>query len=279
NLEAKPLLDFWPADIHVIGKDILRFHAAIWPAMLMSIGLSLPQKIFIHGFITSDGQKMSKSLGNIVDPFEVIDKYGVDALRYYLLKEIPSNGDGNFSYERFEEVYQADLANGLGNLTARIISMAKISNFQFPISNQFSISNFQTTTNKTWEEYEDALNKFRLNETLNAIWKFISVCDKYIEEEKPWQLEGKKKDEIICNLLESLRHIAWMIYPFMPETAMKIFAQLFADEKEKKGELNKTLKEAQIWGGLKSGIKIKKGEILFPRLTSGNVSNNECNNN
>ena len=258
---------FWPADIHIIGKDILRFHTAIWPAMLLSIGLPLPKKIFVHGFITFNGQKISKSTGNIVDPFEVIDKYGVDALRYYLLKEIPSGGDGNFSYERFEEIYQADLANGIGNLTARIIALTKISNFQ-SISNQFPILNFQTTVNKIWEEYEDNLNGFRLNEALSSVWKFISVCDKYIEQNKPWELEEKEKAEIVSNLLESLRHIAWMIYPFMPETSMKIFAQLFADEKERKIELNKTLKEAQKWGGLKAGTKIQKGEILFPRLGS-----------
>ena len=264
----KPLLDFWPADIHIIGKDILRFHTAIWPAMLLSAGLPLPKKIFIHGFITFNGQKISKSTGNVVDPFEVIDKYGVDALRYYLLKEIPSGSDGNFSYERFEEVYQADLANGIGNLTARIIALTKISNFQFSISNQFSIFNFQTTVNKIWEEYEDNLNEFRLNEALSSVWKFISVCDKYIEQNKPWELEEKEKAEIVSNLLESLRHIAWMIYPFMPETSMKIFKQLFADEKERKIELDQSLAKAQKWGGLKSGTKIKKGEILFPRLNS-----------
>ncbi|MCK4525214.1 MAG: methionine--tRNA ligase, partial [Candidatus Andersenbacteria bacterium] len=124
---------YWPADIHVIGKDILRFHTAIWPAMLLSIGLPLPKKIFVHGFITSDGKKMSKSVGNVIDPFEVIDKYGVDALRYYLLKEIPSGGDGDFSYKRFEELYQADLANGIGNLTARIITLGvKIEDWSSP---------------------------------------------------------------------------------------------------------------------------------------------------
>jgi methionyl-tRNA synthetase len=261
---------YWPADIHLIGKDILRFHAAIWPAMLLSAKLPLPKKIFVHGFVTSDGQKMSKSIGNVIDPFAVIEKYkSVDALRYYLLKEIPSSGDGDFSYERFEEVYQADLANGLGNLVARVLAMAKksIFNFQFSIFKQSRIFNFQTITNKTWEKYENGLSNFKLNETLEVVRKFMSICDEYIEKNKPWQIENKEEKAIIVyNLLESLRHIAWMIRPFMPETSDKIFMQLFTDEKERSIELSKTLSKAQKWGGLKAGTKIKKGESLFPRL-------------
>ncbi len=257
---------FWPADIHIIGKDILRFHAAIWPAMLLSAGLPLPEKIFVHGFITSDGQKISKSLGNVIDPFEVIDKYGVDALRYYLLKEIPSGGDGDFSYERFEEVYQADLANGVGNLTARIIALGIKNQINPLLRGGRGCVKLEQKTKDTWLSHEKLLDNFKLNEALETVRKFMSACDEYIEQNKPWQLEGKEKEEVIYNLLESLRHIAWMIYPFMPETSMKIFAQLFVDEKERKIELNKTLKEAQKWGGLKPGTKIKKGEILFPRL-------------
>jgi len=265
---------YWPADIHIIGKDILRFHAAIWPAMLLSAGLPLPKKIFVHGFITSGGQKMSKSLGNVIDPFEVIDKYGVDALRYYLLKEIPSGSDGDFSYERFEEVYQADLANEIGNLTARIIALSiKTENQNSPFrkggGEDFVVGNegnLKTKAESTWLDYEKLLNNFKLNEALETTRKFMSACDEYIEKNKPWQLKSEKKAEAIYNLLESLRQIAWMIWPFLPETANKIFAQLFADEQERKKELNKNLAEAQKWGGLKTGMKIKKGEILFPRL-------------
>jgi methionyl-tRNA synthetase len=258
---------YWPADIHVIGKDILRFHTAIWPAMLLSAGLPFPKKIFVHGFITSGGQKMSKSIGNVIDPFEVIDKYGVDALRYYLLKEIPSMSDGDFSYERFKEVYQADLANGIGNLTARIIALAT-KNQGSRIKNQDKNLEFKTNAEDTWLNYEKLLNNFKLNEALEITRKLMSACDEYIEKNKPWQLEGEKKEKVVYDLLESLRHITWMIYPFMPETSMKIFTQLFADENERKNELNKTLEQAQKWGGLKSGTKIKKGEILFPRLAS-----------
>ncbi len=257
---------YWPADIHLIGKDILRFHAAIWPAMLLSAKLPLSKKIFVHGFITSGGQKMSKSIGNVVDPFEVVNKYkSVDALRYFLLKEIPSGGDGDFSYERFEEIYQADLANGLGNLTARVLAMAEkieIGNWKLEIGNL----EFETTIKNAWLDYEKSLNNFKLNEALEMTRKFMSSCDEYIEKNKPWQMEGEDKAKVIYNLLESLRHIAWMIRPFMPETSDKIFTQLFADGKERAVELSKTLTEAQKWGGLKHGAKIKKGESLFPRL-------------
>ena len=266
ELQNNKFQKYWPADIHLIGKDILRFHAAIWPAMLLSANLPLPKKIFVHGFITSGGQKMSKSLGNIIDPFEVVDKYGVDALRYYLLKEIPSGGDGNFSYERFKEIYQADLANGIGNLTARIITLGtKIENWKSPFE-KGGWEDFETKIKNTWLNYEKLLNNFRLNEALETTRKLMSACDEYIEQNKPWQLESEEKEKVVYNLLESLRHIAWMIYPFMPETSNKIFAQLFADEQERKKELNKSLKQAQKWGGLKAGTKTKRGEILFPRL-------------
>ena len=257
---------YWPADIHIIGKDILRFHTAIWPAMLLSADLPLPKKIFVHGFVTSGGQKMSKSVGNVIDPFEIIDKYSVDALRYYLLKEIPSGSDGDFSCERFEEIYQADLANGIGNLTARIIALATKTGAQNSPLQKGSGGDLKTKTKDTWIDYEKSLNNFKLNEALEIVRKFMSACDEYIEQNKPWELEEKEKAKIVYNLLESLRHIAWMIYPFLPETSNKIFEQLFADEKERKKELNKTLKEAQKWDGLKPGTKIKKGEILFPRL-------------
>lgn len=258
---------YWPADIHLIGKDILRFHAAIWPAMLISAKLPLPKKIFVHGFITSGGQKMSKSVGNVIDPFEVIDKYkSVDALRYFLLKEIPSGGDGDFSYERFEEVYQADLANGLGNLAARVLAMAeKIEDGMWNV--ECGNLEFETRVKNTWLNYYKFIDSFKLNEALEMTRKFMSVCDEYIEKNKPWQLKGKNKAKVIYNLLENIRHIAWMIWPFLPETSMKIFEQLFADEKEKLEEISKSLSEAQKWGGFKPNIKIKRGRGLFPRLS------------
>ena len=287
---------YWPADIHVIGKDILRFHAAIWPAMLLSAEIPLPKKLFVHGFITSDSQKISKSLGNVINPINVAEKYGVDALRYYLLKEIPSGGDGDFSFARFEEVYKSDLQNGLGNLTSRTLTLAekyfdnKVPDVDLEKTGQaetYSKNNENKTFSsskigfkKVWKSIEDSVNEFKIDRTLGLIISFGNIrkedingvvpkLNNYIDYSQPWKLikEDQEKTAIVVyNLLESLRQIAWMIRPFLPETSDKIFNQLFADEKERKTEIQKTLKEAQIWGGLKSGIKIKKGEILFPRL-------------
>lgn len=222
--------NYWPADIHFIGKDIQKFHYLIWPAMLLSLKLALPKKIVIHGFLTHAGQKMSKSLGNVVDPFELVEKYGADAVRYFLLREIPPAEDGDFTYEKFEGRYNSDLAKGSGNLVARVITMAKNSNFQFPIPNKFSNSNFQTIVNKTKRNYKKTLEEFKFNETLISIWELISFCDKYIEKEKPWSFDPvqdkEKQKEVIGNLLLCLQEIAEMLKPFLPETSEKILEQL-----------------------------------------------------
>ncbi len=295
---------YWPADVHLIGKDILRFHAAIWPAMLLSAELPLPKKLLVHGFITSDGQKISKSLGNVIDPIEVAEKYGVDALRYYLLKEIPSGGDGDFSFARFEEVYKSDLQNGLGNLVSRTMTLAEKyfdskvpekkngeTQRRYEIHSNY-IAPYELYFKEAWKNMSNLIKEFKLNKSLEYVTSFgdtekqpvisstnlknkenlmgvVSRQNKLIQESKPWELI-KTDEEItryyVYDLLESLRQIAWMIRPFLPETSDKIFAQLFADEKEREFELKKTLQEAQAWGGLKSGTKIKKGEILFKPL-------------
>ncbi len=211
---------FWPADIHCIGKDIQKFHCLIWPGILLSLGLKLPKVIFVHGFITVDGQKMSKSLGNIVDPFELVKKYGTDPVRYFLLREIPSTEDGDFTYEKFEQRYNSDLAKGLGNLVARVITMAKNSKSNPPASGpnpkQIPIAKFQ-------KKYKKALEELKFNEALVAIWELISSCDRYIEKEKPWEGE---KEKVINDLLFSIGEISALLQPFLPETAEKIQKQL-----------------------------------------------------
>tara|TARA_Y100000310_G_scaffold38150_3_gene35749 strand:- start:284 stop:1744 length:1461 start_codon:yes stop_codon:yes gene_type:complete len=235
---------FWPADIHCIGKDILRFHAAIWPGMLLSLGLPLPKTIFVHGFITVDNQKMSKSLGNIIDPFELVKKYKTDPVRYFLLREIPSTEDGDFTYEKLEKRYSADLSGGLGNLIARVLTMAEKSGFKdgnpIPKNKEF--------INKTWKKYEKALKEFKFNMALSAIWELISFADQYIEKEKPWE-ESKNQTTVINNLLIILTNIAFLLQPFLPETSEKIFKQLGVKSTDKKWK-----------------FKIKKGKILFPRI-------------
>ncbi|OGZ68567.1 MAG: methionine--tRNA ligase [Candidatus Staskawiczbacteria bacterium RIFCSPHIGHO2_02_FULL_42_22] len=224
---------YWPADVHCIGKDIVKFHALYWPAMLLSAGLDLPKAIFVHGFINVDGQKMSKSLGNVVDPFELVKKYGVDAVRYFLLREISPTEDGDFSYEKFQARYNADLAGGVGNLLARTVTLAAKPNFL----EKNPTSKIKKEIDATKKEYEKHLDGFKFNEALKSIWELISFCDKYINEQKPW--EAKPSDsQVISDILFGLSGLAKMLEPFLPETVEK---------------MKKVLAE-------------RKSEILFPRI-------------
>ncbi len=257
-----PNSKFWPPDIQLMAKDILRVHATIWPALLLALDLPLPRKLFVHGFFTTNGRKMSKSLGNILDPVEISRQFGVDALRYFLLAEIPFGKDGDVSIKRLKERYNSDLANGLGNLVSRVLTMAiKIKNKKSKIKNKNV--KIKKIVEESWWDYEKAMREIQFHKALEACWKFIRACDGYIEQEKPWQLiKDQRSGEIIYNLLESLRQIAWMILPFMPETSKKIFDQLGIWESEN----DKPFVEAKEWGGLKVDIRVEKGKALFPRL-------------
>lgn len=265
---SEKIPDLFPPDVQLIGKDILRVHATMWPAVLMNLGAELPHMLFTHGHILAGGKKMSKTLGNTIAPEEMIEKFGADATRYLLMSAGTFGEDVDLTIGRAAEKYEADLVNGLGNLTARSLAMAEKINTEHQTLNveQILNSKFKVIIEKTWGKYEEAISGYKLNEAISEIWKLISICDEYVEEKKPWKLEGKEKEEAIYNLLESLRGIAWMIRPFMPETSDKIFSQLFVDEKERAAELSKTLSEAQKWGGLKAGMKTKKDGVLFPRL-------------
>ena len=241
---------FWPADIHLIGKDILRFHALYWPAMLLSAGLPLPKAINVHGFITVEGEKMSKTIGNVIDPFVVIEKYGSETTRYFLLREIPSTEDGDFSYKKLEERYNGDLANGLGNLVQRVATLVennlggeliyrRITNYELRIMN-----------------YEKAIQEFRLHDALGEVWKVIVEANKYVDGRKPWveaQESPERFLETMTVLVGLIHHIAWLLQPFLPETAQKI-AEVFGDDLLSKG--------------IPENYKfiIKKGAGLFPRL-------------
>jgi methionyl-tRNA synthetase len=210
---------FWPADVQVIGKDILRHHAAIWPAMLLSAGLPLPASVYAHGFISSGGHKMSKSLGNVVAPQDVIDKYGVDALRYYLLREIPSDGDGDFSWDRMEAVYNADLANDLGNLVQRVQVM-------FAKYLDRVIGDLPPHSHDV-RPYEEAMAGLRFDRALAEVWLLIRGLNQFLEEEKPWEIAKTDKDhlsEVLHHAVSDLIQIATMLMPFMPGTAEKIAA-------------------------------------------------------
>lgn len=218
----KKFNDYWPG-IQVAGKDNLRQQSSMWQAMLMSLGLPTSKQILIHGFITSGGQKMSKSLGNVINPFELVEKYGTDSVRYFLLREISPTEDGDFTYEKFEQRYNADLAKGLGNLVARVLTLgakSKIKRTKLKITEQNS-----QIVQETREKYKSSLDNFKFNETLGTIWKLIGFCDRYIEQERPWD-KSERQLSVINDLLFCLNEIAKLLQPFLPETAEKIFKQL-----------------------------------------------------
>lgn len=217
---------YWPPDVQCIGKDIFRFHALIWPTMLIAFGTERPKNILVHGFITSNGKKMSKSLGNVVDPFELVKKYGADAVRYFLLREISSTEDGDFAYDKFAKLYNADLAGGLGNLLARVLKL----NEKINIKKEDKNSDLESFIIKTKEEYKKSFELFKFNEALGAIWNLVNVCDKYIDDKKPWE-DTENKKGVIANLMLALGEIGILIKPFLPETSEKMSKQL----KDKKG--------------------------------------------
>ncbi|MCL4366792.1 methionine--tRNA ligase [Patescibacteria group bacterium] len=221
---------WWPADIHVIGKGIIRFHAVYWPAFLLSAGLKLPKKLFVHDYITVEGQKMSKSTGNVLDPLPLIDKFGADALRYYLLAKVSPFADGDFAEEKFVEVYNADLANGLGNLVARVAKLGEKIHFETSL-HQLSF----------YPEATQDLEQFKFNEALAFVWGKISAVDKRINEEKPWQVEDEQQlAHILTELISEILAIAYNLQPFLPQTAQKILDQFHGS--------------------------VKSGQALFPRI-------------
>lgn len=232
---------WWPADVHVIGKGISRFHAVYWPAFLLSAGLKVPKALFVHGYFTVNGQKMSKTLGNVIDPNELIAKYGADALRYYFLREIPPTADGDFSERRFKELYNADLANGLGNLVARIAKLAENNSISYP-------NDEINTPNGLWEEIQPIINTFRFNEALSVIWGAVTGLDKYINDKRPWQKNLSDENQklsnyvVITESIRKIREIAEALKPFLPETAAKILKQF-------------------------EGPTIKSEQPMFPRLS------------
>lgn len=249
---------FWPPDLQIIGKDILRFHAIIWPAMLLAAKLPLPKTLLVHGFLTFGGEKMSKTLGNVIDPFEMAERYGADALRYFLLREIPTTADGDFTEAKLKERYNADLANGIGNLVSRVLTVGQKHGREFTLD----ADDLASETKDVWLAYEKAFASYQFHDAVAAIWRLIQRMDEYFNQKEPWKMLGSsgsfpesvgdKLDKVLSSSVFALANIAWMLESFMPDTARRILDYLTLEDKK---------------NGLLRGRKIAlvKSQALFPR--------------
>ncbi len=264
----------WPADVHLIGKEILRFHAIIWPAMLMAAELPLPRQVFAHGWLTVEGEKMSKSKGNVISPHELIDAYGTDAYRYYFLREFSFGYDGNFSRENMTGRYNADLANALGNMVSRVLAMVeRYRGGAVPEAGgeeEAADAALREAASRVFGELDAAMDALAFNEALQAVWNYLGAVNRYVDETAAWDLAkdpagAGRLDTVLYNQVEAVRLTALLVLPFMPWTGEGIWRRLgFTDSIHLHH-----LPAAGAWGLFPPGQKVSKGDPLFPRMETG----------
>ncbi|MTI10049.1 methionine--tRNA ligase [Curvivirga aplysinae] len=264
DMEKQSFKDFWPASLHMVGKDILRFHAVYWPAFLMAADIPLPERVFAHGWWTNEGQKISKSLGNVIDPLDLIEKYGLDQTRYFLMREVPFGNDGDFAHEAMVGRMNTDLANDIGNLCQRVMSMIfKNCDAQFPEFGDFTDEDkaLMTMADEALVKTRDLINQQSFHKALEAIWAVVGEANRYVDAQAPWALRKTDIDRmktVLYVLADTIRKLGLLIRPFMPESADKMLDLL---------QVSENSRDFSAYGEvLKSGVAIEKPVGIFPRF-------------